>query len=67
MSAAQHTPGPWEVKRMAGMRTGCPAGYTVERVNRTKPEGCDLFERGRIFCSEAAARAAIAKATGSVA
>ena len=62
MSTAQHTLGPWMVKPMAGLATGQLAGLTVERINRAKPEGCDLFERGRIFRTEAAALAALAKA-----
>lgn len=65
MSAAQHTPGPWQIAR--SLYRDDPRPFTVYRDAGTPHYALLLDKRGRErrFATEADARAAIAKATGS--
>lgn len=56
----------WEIRRMVGFYSNRPTGYTVERIHNpyTEKAKVEFLEPGRIFRTEADARAAIAKATG---
>lgn len=63
--SAQHTPGPWHVA--CSIYTDEPRRYSVYRDAGTRYYQVLRDKRGyeRRFASEATARAAIAKATGS--
>ena len=65
MSAENVTP--WTINKLLGLQRGRPAGFDVSRIHSpgTGKAREEFLERGRVFRSEAEARAAIAKATGS--
>ncbi len=58
---------PWEVRVVRGFESGRISGYTVERIHNpgTPDAKAEALERGRVFRTEAEARAAIAKAEGA--
>lgn len=60
---------PWEIRTLVGLNSGRITGYTVERIHNpcTRDARAETLDRGRVYRTEAQARAAIAKATGEAA
>lgn len=55
----------WLISPLVGFRTGRPSGFSVYRIHApyTDAARVEPLERGRIYRTEADARAAIARAT----